>query len=104
MEVLLIDTIKFIIKLLDNNKSVDDFKELEKAIDPLLKDKLGDRKELLWKVMYFCSYESMEKKQSYMLARIDFNMNNKEIDSLREWLIDTGLYRAMYNWYWNIKM
>ena len=43
----LLDYITFIIKLLDNNKSVDDFKELEKAIDPLLKDKLRDRKEFM---------------------------------------------------------
>lgn len=95
----MIDTIKFIIKLLDNNRSVNDFEELEIAIDPLLKSKFGNRDNLLWKLMYFCVFEDIEEKQTRALARADFNTTNKGLDEIKDWLITTGLYKALKDWY-----
>lgn len=98
----MIDRIYFIKKLLKNNKSINDFEELEIAIDPLLKLELDTKREkLFWKLMYFSVYEGIEQKRTWALARIDFATNNKGIEKLKEWLLDTGLYESLKDWYLN---
>lgn len=84
---------------MDYYNTSDDFSYLEKVIDPLLKKKFGDKDSLLWKLMYFCVFESLEEKKTLYLARVDFKVNNKELQEIKKWLINTGLYKALRDWY-----